>query len=283
MDYLPKQFKNAPFITFADDVNQLCQPLFEQINTSYLGYLRLFHDGSISILTNNTAIQEDFIIKKTPFPNINSQGSFLKRGFYLTHEMPALLSNRFSQDSLEKLMLSFLSQRQQFQLDHGLVVVKEHKDYDELFFMNAYANAKNVYSYYLNNKENIESFCSDFSVNAERMIARADQHKLILPKFEPISLETQPNYRNSSIKLINSYGNVTLVTLKQYACLHWLARGRTIKMIAKIFNCSPRTVETHLNTLKIKLKCQTRLELIEIYEMNYNCFFKQNTLFDILH
>jgi DNA-binding CsgD family transcriptional regulator len=56
--------------------------------------------------------------------------------------------------------------------------------------------------------------------------------------------------------------NVTLSN-RQKECLHYLARGMTIKEIARALNLSPKTIENYLGALKIKLDCFTRAELVE--------------------
>ncbi len=52
------------------------------------------------------------------------------------------------------------------------------------------------------------------------------------------------------------------LTPQQTACLKALALGASIKKIAKELGLSPRTVEHYLATLKDKLNCKTRSELI---------------------
>lgn len=53
------------------------------------------------------------------------------------------------------------------------------------------------------------------------------------------------------------------LTEKQESCLFLLIRGKTIKEIAKVLGVSPRTVECHLDAIKIKLHCQYKSQLIE--------------------
>lgn len=53
------------------------------------------------------------------------------------------------------------------------------------------------------------------------------------------------------------------LTQKQQICLFWLIRGKSLKEIAKILKLSPRTIECHLDTIKIKLHCQYKSEIIE--------------------
>jgi DNA-binding CsgD family transcriptional regulator len=66
----------------------------------------------------------------------------------------------------------------------------------------------------------------------------------------------------ASYILTNSHSPLPL-TEKQENCLFLLVRGKTIKQIAKLLNISPRTVECHLDLMKIKLNCSSKAEVIE--------------------
>lgn len=55
------------------------------------------------------------------------------------------------------------------------------------------------------------------------------------------------------------------LTQRQYDCLYYLARGMTIKEISHELKLSSRTVEHYLETVKNKLNCRTRSELIDAY------------------
>lgn len=54
-----------------------------------------------------------------------------------------------------------------------------------------------------------------------------------------------------------------LLTEKQENCLFLLIRGKTLKEIAKILGISYRTVECHVDAIKIKLNCHRKSEIIE--------------------
>ena len=58
--------------------------------------------------------------------------------------------------------------------------------------------------------------------------------------------------KNSSVKL----------TQREFDCAKFLLKGHRIKEIAALIHLSPRTVETHINNLKIKLNCRDKVELI---------------------
>lgn len=63
--------------------------------------------------------------------------------------------------------------------------------------------------------------------------------------------------------LLSDVDDFFSLTEKQQECLFYLTRGKSIKQIAKRLGISPRTVESHLDTIKNKLQCDSKSELIE--------------------
>lgn len=60
-------------------------------------------------------------------------------------------------------------------------------------------------------------------------------------------------------------------TKREIDCANLLMKGMKIKEIALALNLSPRTVETHINNLKIKLNCRDKSGIIiKLNEMNSN-------------
>lgn len=53
------------------------------------------------------------------------------------------------------------------------------------------------------------------------------------------------------------------LTEKQENCLFLLIRGKSIKEIAKILGISPRTVESHMESIKNRLDCRSKSDIIE--------------------
>lgn len=50
---------------------------------------------------------------------------------------------------------------------------------------------------------------------------------------------------------------------REAECFFYLIRGKSAKCISKILGISHRTVETHIDHLKLKLRCKNKYELIE--------------------
>mgnify|MGYP001581188439 CR=1 FL=1 len=61
-------------------------------------------------------------------------------------------------------------------------------------------------------------------------------------------------------------GRAVRLTAKQATCLTYISTGKTMKQIASILNCCPRTIEDHVDVLKKKLDVYETTEL-------RNCFW----------
>jgi DNA-binding CsgD family transcriptional regulator len=52
------------------------------------------------------------------------------------------------------------------------------------------------------------------------------------------------------------------LTSRQKECLQWVCMGKTAEEIGIILGCSQRTVEAHINNIKIKLDCTRITQII---------------------
>lgn len=52
------------------------------------------------------------------------------------------------------------------------------------------------------------------------------------------------------------------LTTREHECLFYILRGKTAKCISRFLGISPRTVEAHIDNIKLKLSCKTKSELI---------------------
>ena len=53
------------------------------------------------------------------------------------------------------------------------------------------------------------------------------------------------------------------LTPRETTCLRLLVKNRGHKAIAKLLNSSPRTIETHIKNIKVKLCCRATCEIID--------------------
>jgi DNA-binding CsgD family transcriptional regulator len=87
-------------------------------------------------------------------------------------------------------------------------------------------------------------------------------------KSEQITDEIKSEFKNNNSCLlpshkINKYKLNQLIhfTNREMDCAKLILNGNKIKEIASVLRLSPRTVETYLNNLKIKLACRDKVEL----------------------
>ncbi len=63
------------------------------------------------------------------------------------------------------------------------------------------------------------------------------------------------------------FSSLYTLSKRQIECLFYMALGFSIKEIANTIHLSPRTIETHIKALKLKLNINLRSQLV--------CFFHQ--------
>ncbi len=65
-----------------------------------------------------------------------------------------------------------------------------------------------------------------------------------------------------NIEFLQSTSTVGL-TNREMDCLYYTLRGKSAKAIAPILNISSKTIEFHLEKIKMKFNCRTKMELID--------------------
>lgn len=94
-------------------------------------------------------------------------------------------------------------------------------------------------------------FCSDITAIFSISLLSIFTHQ----KQSPISSQ-------KSYTLDGKYDDLKLSKM-QSICLFYLLRGKGYKQIANILNISVRSVETHIDYLKLKMNCRSKNDIIE--------------------
>ena len=87
-------------------------------------------------------------------------------------------------------------------------------------------------------------------------ILNPDYHRLI-------STLTRINTKKNIILALEKNVQNIKLSARQKQCLFFLVYGKSAKIIARILNISHRTVETHIETLKVKFGCHSKSDLID--------------------
>jgi DNA-binding CsgD family transcriptional regulator len=102
-------------------------------------------------------------------------------------------------------------------------------------------------------------FCS-ITIGLAESIPLAESLALI---FKLGLFNSNPVSSNQLKNAMGLYIRGIYLTKRESQCLHYLARGKTMKMIGKILDISPRTVGHYLENLKAKFGVTSKSDLIE--------------------
>lgn len=85
-----------------------------------------------------------------------------------------------------------------------------------------------------------------------------------LSRFLMNSAKRYNNYTNKQFFYAIEDNHLEIrLSARELECIFFFLRGKTAKEIAKILKLSPRTIEKHIEHIKIKFKCVNRSQLIE--------------------
>ena len=71
--------------------------------------------------------------------------------------------------------------------------------------------------------------------------------------------------------------NAVHLTNKEEVILFHLLRGKTAKMLAKLLDNSPRTIEAHIANMKMKFDCATKADLVsKAFELGYSGYIPES-------
>lgn len=101
----------------------------------------------------------------------------------------------------------------------------------------------------------------EYSLDTYKKLVGTERHEIIIKLNMRIHQLKKRNALKNKVSVVIGQDNVVL-TKKEFRCLSLTKLGHTSKSIGKILSLSPRTIETHLENIKIKFKCRTKLELV---------------------
>lgn len=239
------------FLNYSKDILEICKPL-KQLHLSYFSYTLCKKDGGRIYLTNFPQRLEHYLEKKE----------------YLTGNLESNPEN-YSPQVISWATLpnqSVIDVCRKMNLDHGIFIIKPFQEYTEYYGFGTNKNNYSIINTYLTNIDLLDQFTGYFKDKAASIMTEVKKHSIILP-FTANNLIAKPDLQavnGLKNKLTNrqSVKKIQKLTVRQRDCAKLLMEGKSIRVIAEILNLSPRTVETYINNIKIKLNCANKIELI---------------------
>lgn len=249
------------------DISELAAPLKKYGIESFC-YVRYFNDDSASVLINNKNLYQHHFkcgYKIAPdFPFTREELQQNKNRYYIAYEKP--------EESYSNALNDY---KNLFGLDHFIFIPRICAHYTEYYIFAAALNNHGIVNFYLNQMDVLEQFIHDFQNKAGKLITQGDLNKLIIPENMRLQLNGSPSLINQmsddavTIKnqplILHYQGNIIKLSPRELECLQLLKSGYTAKETAQQFGLSYRTVEHHINNIKLKFGLNRKSDVIKAF------------------
>jgi len=256
--YMGNKFdiEKMPFVSELQNLKQICRPL-EMLGITDFIFMRIYPDGTFIDLGTHVPWAKLFFenLYTLKYEKKDMQTHAFRDGIALWDNNP---TNQIWHDG--KL----------FSVSNGLSIAKPTNEYDDLYCFYTVSCNNILNDFYINHLDVLEQFINYFNDKAELLIKRVSKNKLILPeeytKKAVIKTTDTPAIIENFLMEIGKHKSLSNnpygLTFKELECLTWLCAGKSAAETGLILNRSKRTIETHINNMKIKLNCHKISSLI---------------------
>jgi len=250
-------------LTSANDINEICQPLFNLSNITLFKFRRVFLDGSYIILSSNAEFTKKLSAVVWSPKDLEISKSYIesKRYNYLR--------------TYKQIPSCFIPIISEFNIEHGLIVRETNSLCGDKFVFTTHSKDFNMYDFCLNNIDFIEKFIFYFKDKASPLIKRATtEQRLYFPESAVSTSEPMFNMPGSTVLnenlnvrkyIFNISENFISLSTQEMNSVRLLSKGYTIKEAAKYLNISAETVDCYLESARNKLRLNTNRQLISTY------------------
>jgi DNA-binding CsgD family transcriptional regulator len=232
-------------------IKHICAPLVDDLGIPIFTYSFVEADGRFGFLTNALDFNVYYFETKLHLQNP-----------YFAH--PALFRSGYAMlpCSVEEEVQKVLSKR--FDADHFFLSLNSNSQVMEAFiFANVNENLSGSQSY-LSRLDLLNKFSRYFKREAKNLIGkmRADCFNIKAEKGE--FFDTSPNVPLTIYdpKIQNFLKKVTGLTRQELICLEHFKQGKSAQATAAIMGLSQRTVESYFESMKNKIGCSSKYDLL---------------------
>ena len=256
-----------PTVKYSNTILKLCKPL-EKLDITYFAEISVSKNGFLSLLSNRVDWSKRFLSKKYYCDSLcaDAPSSFLS-GHYLIRHLNRNAKHEYLSNEAKAL----------FDIDHSIVFIEKNPGLINFYYFSGSAENTSIINFYLNNISLLKKFILFFKVKATNLRNLCISH--------PIHFENYQNILTSDIReegiicdkkkfnfiseinnhhyLININGKNKKFSKREVDCIFCLLSGKTAREAADILTLSVRTVENYIDTIKTKLDCYRKSEVLE--------------------
>ncbi len=244
--------QNHICFTSTNAVADISRPLFESSHLNFFSYGRVFNTNDCFVFHSDHKFIENWFKFEAPAPSCWPDGVY------------------FWDDILTEQLIGI---RHELNVGNGIIVVKHHQNYTEIFAFNSANNTSRSMSAYINEMNSLNRFNLYFKDQASKLIQQGMENpiKLSDPMIKRKEEDPQKSKLESlmeSLKINYYYFNERYdgikLTKREVECLSLYLKGKTSHDIATKLLLNKKTIDTFLSLIKKKFDCRTRSELFEI-------------------
>jgi DNA-binding CsgD family transcriptional regulator len=166
-------------------------------------------------------------------------------------------------------------------MGNGFSIYEKHKEYVDFFDFASHKDNNQMNNLYLNNIDLMLRFIEYFKEKISLIVDFEDKKNVLIPK-KFTSFDEIPRCENISLKKDSIFFNQSLdenkilykneifnLTHRELETLRLLSEGKTVKEISRSLRISHRTLDSHLQRVKIKFGAATKGDLIMFYHKNF--------------
>lgn len=260
--YLPDNHK---IFSNSQEISEIFAPIKAKFELCSFVYIRTYADSSCFLLTDYSELIQHHL----------KSGYSVPAPVYIPEEkeqiynyIPLEIENGFSQARYDHTNM--------FHIGESMDIIHKQEKYTEIFTVNVPLDAVDDPSIvYLNNKLHFDNFFQEFKLSASHILREVEEAKFILPG-EMNGLQAHVPQIKRKTKCDRLFPDIRElaydhITKRELEALVHLFLGKSVKMIARdMGDISPRTVDDYVNSLKTKLGCFTKVELLsKVWNSNF--------------
>lgn len=240
-------------IKYDRKIKEICSPLNNLLGIPYFSYYSIDENGHFVALSNVTDQIDFFFYHELYFsspylvhPNLLRSGTAL---------IPATPEPKFLEQSISR-----------YGIDHFLINISHLGKKIEVFLYTIKNLNGEKYKFLLNQMDLLNKFNRYFKREAQWLINRAlgDEYNLFKAKGNEFLS------RDPSLPLSSHDKNTTLflkatnpLSIQEQKCLELFKQGKSAQSTGAILGLSRRTVEHYFESIKNKLNCQSKWDLLD--------------------
>ena len=238
---------------------RICEPLQKFLGINYFTYHSLSSEGGWCPIVSRLDWAEYYTESQLYLPDpFLVHPRFYRSGAVMWQSM-------LDPDQYQEI-LDYAGEK--FDMAHGMILVEKAADRCEFFGFTAPKNHGQIYHTYLNDMPLLKKFCQYFKEEMAPIIKMAQQDPVDLLGLKGDAFEKDLSFgfadkpKNLFVKSIHAEPSIKLSRREQECLRLYLDDARMIDVAQKL-GLSIRTVEAYLTSLKTKLDCLNKAELLK--------------------